>query len=270
MATEYLIVSFTMGRELSRSLTDSSAGNSSFENSGAGIFAHGALGIVVQITDKSGNGVDPGSITRLIASQSPSAQAAHDLLKRVANLCLHIHVDGVDADANRRITAWARELIDAHKLPTRFLPKQKFAFGPKLIQFVEEQRAAGEAQYGSADGIGNQPTASSTRNTGNAAYKARLQAGKTVQFRGGGRSLHPLIKSGECCKYQPVRTHEDVNEGDIVFCQIKRRYWSHMVLQKTFVGGKKKYEYLISNIEGYVNGKTDLKHIYGKVIAHWM
>ena len=55
MATEDLIdLSFTMARELSRSLTDSSAGNSSFENHGAGIFAHGALGIVVQITDKIG------------------------------------------------------------------------------------------------------------------------------------------------------------------------------------------------------------------------
>ena len=88
-----------------------------------------------------------------------------------------------------------------------------------LIQFAEAQRAAGEAQYGSADGIADRPTASPTRNTnrqltGNDAYKARLQAGETVQFRGGGNSLHPRIKSGECCKYQPVRTHEDVNKGE--------------------------------------------------------
>ena len=260
-----------MARELSRSLTDSSAGNSSFENLGNGNFAHRPLGIFVQITDKSGNGVDPGSITHLIASQSLSVQAAHDLLKRVANLCLHIDVDGVDANANRRITACAREQIDAHKLPTRFLPKQIFAFGPKLIQFAEAQRAAGEAQYGSADGIADRPTALPTRKnrkvTGNDAYKARLQAGETVQFRGGGNSLRPRIKSGECCVYQPVRTHEDVNEGNIVFCQIGEKYWGHMVKEKTYVGGD--YVYTISNLKGYVNGTTDLAHIYGKVIDHW-
>ena len=265
-------LSFTMARELSRSLTDSSAGNSSFENSGAGIFAHGALGIVVQITDKSGNGVDPSSITRLIASQSLSVQAAHDLLKRVANLCLHIDVDGVDDNANRRITACAREQIDAHKLPTRFLPKQIFAFGPKLIQFAEAQRAAGEAQYGSADGIADRPTASPTRNTRrvtrHAAFKARLQEGGTVQWRSGGDSLAPRIKSHECCKYKPVRTHEDVNENDIVFCQIRQRYWQHMV-QKTYVGGDRECTYTISNIKGHENGTITLQHIYGKLIAHW-
>ena len=55
------------------------------------------------------------------------------------------------------------------------------------------------------------------------AWKARLQAGETVEFRGGGHSLHPRIKSGECCKYQPVFKHEDVKEYDLVVCQIKGR-----------------------------------------------
>ena len=88
-----------------------------------------------------------------------------------------------------------------------------------------------------------------------------------VQFRSGGNSLNPRTMSGECCKYQPVRTHEDVNEGDIVFCQIGPRYWGHMVNKKTYVGGD--YVYTISNLKGHVNGTTDLAHIYGKVINHW-
>ena len=62
-----------------------------------------------------------------------------------------------------------------------------------------------------------------------------------VQFRSGGNSLNPRTMSGECCKYQPVRTHEDVNEGDIVFCQIGQRYWGHMVKRKTYVGGDPEY-----------------------------
>merc|ERR1719476_692276 len=71
--------------------------------------------------------------------------------------------------------------------------------------------------------------------TGNAAWKARLQAGETVSFRGGGNSLAPLIKSGECCTYAPVFKHEDAKARDIVFCQIKGRFWGHMVKKKTLV-----------------------------------
>ena len=90
-----------------------------------------------------------------------------------------------------------------------------------------------------------------------------------MQFRGGGNSLAPRIRSGECCKYQPVSTHEDVKEKDIVFCQIKGRYWGHMVKKKTFVGGEKEYEYTISNIHGWENGTIGLEHVYGKAIDHW-
>ena len=60
-----------------------------------------------------------------------------------------------------------------------------------------------------------------------------------------------------------------VNEGDIVFCQIGQRYWGHMVKKKTYVGGDPEYVHTISNLKGHVNGKTDLEHIYGKVIDHW-
>ena len=102
----------------------------------------------------------------------------------------------VDDNAKRRITACAREQIDAHNLPKRFLPKQIFAFGPKLIQLAEAQRAAGEAKYGSANGIahatdGTTGPRTGHKLTGNGAWKARLQAGETVEFRGGGNSLAP-------------------------------------------------------------------------------
>ena len=106
--------------------------------------------------------------------------------------------------------------------------------------------------------------------TANGAWEARLRKGETVEFRGGGDSLHPRIKSGECCRYAPVCKDEDIKEGDIVFCQIKQRYWGHMVKKKTFVGGDHTYEYTISNIHGWENGTCFLDHIYGKVVAHWM
>ena len=83
-----------------------------------------------------------------------------------------------------------------------------------------------------------------------------------MQWRSGGNSLAPRIMSGECCKYQPVSKHADVKEKDIVFCQIKGRYWGHMVKKKTFVGGEKEYVYTISNINGHKNGATDLESTY--------
>lgn len=108
--------------------------------------------------------------------------------------------------------------------------------------------------------------------TGNAAWKARLQAGETVSFRGGGNSLAPLIKSGECCTYAPVFKHEDVKERDVVFCQVKGRFWGHMVKKKTLErrgrdGEPDAYNYTISNIHGHENGACKLENIYGRVIA---
>jgi hypothetical protein len=58
-----------------------------------------------------------------------------------------------------------------------------------------------------------------------------------VQFRGGGNGLAPRVRSGECCTYTPVKTHEDTKQKGIVFCTIKARYSSHLVKKTTFVGG---------------------------------
>ena len=123
-----------------------------------------ASGMLVQIKS-SGKGVDLGSIitqVQVIASQSLSPTSAYNLMKSVADLCLHINVDGVDADANRPITAWARtnrRVQIADEFHSRAEAHIKFAIGPKLIKFAEAQRVAAEAQYGPADGIADRPTA---------------------------------------------------------------------------------------------------------------
>ncbi|CAK0830633.1 unnamed protein product [Prorocentrum cordatum] len=186
---------------------------------------------------------------------------------------LHISVDGLDAE---EVSAWASKEIEAFlegSSTTAACLEKKTSFGSKLAQWADSQRSVGEKRYGSVDGIVDgdcgADAGESQKLTGNAAWKARLQAGEVVQFRGGGNSLHPRIKSGECCKYEPVFKHDDVKEKDIVFCQIKGRYWGHMVKKKTFVGGEKEYEYTISNIHGWENGTICLDHIYGKVIDHW-
>jgi len=258
---------FNIVKELCRSLigsgSDASDGGG-FQLCGAGIFVHGELGISVEIKDIQGIGID-------IDIQSiPSLGEAEQ--QNGKDLRLHISADGIDSD---EVFAWASkefEEFESMNLGVSTL-REKPSFGQKLLQWADAQRAAGENKYGSADGIvdGVHDIASVAGHTltGNAAWKARLQAGETVQFRGGGNSLHPRIKSGECCKYEPVFKHGDVEEKDIVFCQIKGRYWGHMVKKKTFVGGDKVYEYTISNIRGWENGTIGLEHIYGKVIDHW-
>ena len=249
------------------------------------MFVHGASGILVQIKDRaSGRGVDLASILTH-ASQSLKQTSGYNLLKNVRGLCLHIKVDGVDADGNHQITEWARKqieritaasLLPGERPPRRFAvgPKiTKFAFGEKLIAFAEQVRAADEAKYVSAEGRVDQRKASPPRKTRLKrydAFKGTLQEGKNVAFRSSGNSLLPKIKSNECCEYQPVRSHDELKEGDIVFCQIKVRYWQHKVKHKTYVGGKQVYTYTISNAAGHVNGITTLEKIYGKLIDHWM
>ena len=174
---------------------------------------------------------------------------------------MHVSVDGVDALVD--LADWvAKQLLLRNELPH---------FGKRLLEWANLRRAASESSDGSADGVTEAEVAETvaTKLTGNAAWRARLQAGETVEFRGSGNSLHPRIKSGECCRYVPVREHEDIKEKDIVFCQIKGRYWGHMVKKKTFVGGTDLYEYTISNIHGWENGSCTLEHIYGKVVDHW-
>ena len=177
---------------------------------------------------------------------------------------LHLSVDGVDA--LRELSEWVASqlVLDLSELS---------CFGKRVLAWANSRRAASESADGSADGIieseSEVPEVGGAKLTGNAAWRARLQAGETVEFRGSGNSLHPRIKSGECCRYVPVRKHEDIKEKDIVFCQIKGRYWGHMVKKKTFVGGKDDYEYTISNIHGWENGTCALEHIYGKVVDHW-
>ena len=159
-ATEDLInLGFNMARHLSASLL-----HDRWQNKGQGMFVHGASGILVQIKDRaSGEGVDLASILTH-ASQSLKQTSGYNLLKNVRGLCLHIKVDGVDADGNHQITEWARkqieQIITASLLPGESPPNRfavgpkitEFAFGPKLITFAEQVRDAGEAKYVSDDG----------------------------------------------------------------------------------------------------------------------
>jgi hypothetical protein len=90
-------------------------------------------------------------------------------------------------------------------------------------------------------------------------YKVeKLQAGETIVSSEKGNSMLPLIKSGQDHRIQPAKW-EDVVVGDIVYCKVSGRHYTHLVKAKDPVKGCQ-----IGNNHGHINGWT--KQVYGKVI----
>lgn len=87
----------------------------------------------------------------------------------------------------------------------------------------------------------------------------RLQAGETIVTSERGGSMVPLIGSDQEHKIEPA-TWESVEVGDVVYCKVHRRYYTHLVKAKNEKRGCQ-----IGNNRGKINGWT--KQVYGKVIA---
>jgi hypothetical protein len=86
----------------------------------------------------------------------------------------------------------------------------------------------------------------------------KLQNGETVTTSEKGNSMVPLIRSGQEHRVAPA-TWEEVEVGDIVYCKVKGRFFTHLVNAKNDVKGCQ-----IANNRGNINGWT--KNVYGKVI----
>lgn len=85
----------------------------------------------------------------------------------------------------------------------------------------------------------------------------RLQNGESFVTSEKGNSMTPLISSGQEHELSPINL-EEVKVGDIVYCKVKGRFYTHLVKAVNEVRGC-----LIGNNHGYINGWT--KQIYGKV-----
>jgi hypothetical protein len=72
-----------------------------------------------------------------------------------------------------------------------------------------------------------------------------------------GNSMSPLIKSGQDHELSPVSI-DNVVVGDIVYCKVKGRFYTHLVKAKDPKKGCQ-----IGNNKGNINGWT--KAVYGKV-----
>jgi len=87
----------------------------------------------------------------------------------------------------------------------------------------------------------------------------KLLAGETIISKEPGNSMTPIIKSRQPVKLEPCGW-EDVVPGDIIYCKVKGRYYTHWVKAKHTDRGV-----LIGNNKGRINGWT--KNVYGKVIG---
>jgi hypothetical protein len=87
----------------------------------------------------------------------------------------------------------------------------------------------------------------------------KLQAGETFQTSEKGNSMVPLIFSGQEHTLAPA-TLEEVNVGDIVYCKVHGKMFTHLVKARKEDGSIQ-----IGNNHGHINGWT--RQVYGKVIA---
>ncbi len=86
----------------------------------------------------------------------------------------------------------------------------------------------------------------------------RLQNGEAIVTSEVGNSMVPLIYSGQKHELSPVLDWEDIEVGDIVYCKVSGRFFTHLVKAKNKDRGLQ-----IGNNRGYINGWT--KQVYGKV-----
>ena len=96
--------------------------------------------------------------------------------------------------------------------------------------------------------------------------KNQLLLGRPVIYRSSGWSLWPRVWPNDQCTYGPVTSADDVNEKDIVFCQVQPgdRFYGHLVSRKWFHNDE--WYFTISNLKGRENGWYAIKHIYGRLI----
>lgn len=85
----------------------------------------------------------------------------------------------------------------------------------------------------------------------------RLQKGESFVTSEKGNSMVPLVKSGQEHRLSPI-TWEKCEVGDIVYCKVHGRFYTHLVKAKNLDKGLQ-----IGNNRGHINGWT--KQVYGKV-----
>lgn len=86
-----------------------------------------------------------------------------------------------------------------------------------------------------------------------------LSAGETVEVRGIGNSMLPLLSSGQIVTVDPLGPGDELRRGDIVIAKVRGRVYMHLV--RAIRGDQVQ----IASNRGNVNGWTPRTQVYGRV-----
>ena len=92
------------------------------------------------------------------------------------------------------------------------------------------------------------------------AHIEKLKAGETVTFRPKGRSMEPIIMSGQEVTVEPVTNGEGLAIEDVVLCKVKGSEYLHRIIGYDESRGT----FQIGNNKGRINGWVTSQQIFGK------
>jgi len=82
-----------------------------------------------------------------------------------------------------------------------------------------------------------------------------------LEVTGVGNSMTPILKSRQSVIVSSFKSDvEDIKKNDIVFCKVNGHFYLHKVYA---INGD---QYQIGNNHGHINGWTNKKNIFGKVV----
>jgi len=90
----------------------------------------------------------------------------------------------------------------------------------------------------------------------------KLSLGETIEFRPRGNSMTPIVNSNDLVVVSPITEETILEQGDVVLCKVKGRHFLHII------SAVKEDKFQISNNHGHVNGWTNKKSIFGKLIQN--
>ena len=94
----------------------------------------------------------------------------------------------------------------------------------------------------------------------NMTTASHLIAGETCKVTGVGNSMTPILKSKQAVICEPVTDSTILKKKDIVLCKVNGRCYLHLI------HGIRDDSFLIGNNHGHMNGWTNRKNVFGKVV----
>ena len=126
------------------------------------------------------------------------------------------------------------------------------------------------------DAVADWGAAVRNRDERNVQMKEALTAGRTIQCLSSGWSMYPWVHCRDCCVFEPVLSHDNLKQHDVVFCQVQPsgRYIALSILEIRDKGDTRPYMleratkrcFVIGNMKWHKVGSCYDEHVYGKLV----